>query len=98
MNEPTEIRNKSRRVKSHILTRYLKLADKVDEGERLQAKDEQTYNDLTNTFAKNVIPRSQEITGEDGEKLILPIYNGISIQEHNSDQADIPAQEENQSS
>lgn len=98
--DTAHIRNQSRRVKGHILTRYLKLADRVDEkGEGdLSDAEQGRYWELTKDFAKNVIPRSQEITGEDGEKLIIPIYGGQSVSGHNSDQEGIPAQEENTSS
>lgn len=71
--ETNEIRAKSRRVKNHILSRYLKLADRVDEkGESDLSENEVTrYWELTKDFAKNVVPRSQEITGEDGEVIKL---------------------------
>lgn len=67
-SDTTDIRNKARRVKGHILTKYLKLADRVDEkGEGdLSENEASKYWQLTQDFAKNVIPRSQEITGEDG--------------------------------
>ena len=69
--ETVAIREKSRRVKNHILDRYLKLADRVDQkgiGD-LSENEVKTYTNLTEDFAKNVIPRSQEITGEEGEAI-----------------------------
>lgn len=69
--DTTAIRNKARRVKAHILSKYLKLADRVDEkGEGdLSEKEYKTYYDMTSEFARNVVPRSQEVTGEDGEAI-----------------------------
>jgi hypothetical protein len=73
MPDTAELRTKARRVKNHILTRYLSLADRVDaKGEGDLSESEQLkYWELTKDFAKNVIPRSQEITGEDGEVIKL---------------------------
>ena len=61
----TDIRNKTRRVRKHILDKFLDLADKKE----LTEKENKTYNDLLMVFAKNVIPRSTEITGEEGGDL-----------------------------
>ncbi len=88
--ETADIRAKSRRVKNHILTRYLKLADRVDEkGEGdLSENEAKRYWELTSEFARNVVPRSQEISGEDGGPLnVVPIYGGLS--KHDSDSKDI---------
>ena len=69
--ETADIRSKARKVKAHILNRYLKLADRVDEkGEGdLSDSEFKRYWELTHDFAKNVIPRTQEVTGEDGGAL-----------------------------
>lgn len=69
--DTTDIRNKARRVKNHILTKYLKLSDRVEEkGEGdLSDKEYKTYYDMTSEFARNVVPRTQEVTGEDGGAL-----------------------------
>ena len=67
----TAIRTATRRIKTHIANRYLKLADRVDEkgiGD-LSEKEIETYEKLTSEFARNVVPRSQEISGEDGGAL-----------------------------
>lgn len=73
--DTTDIRNKARRVKKHILEKYLKLADRVDEkGEGdLSDKEYKTYYDMTSEFARNVVPRSQEVTGEDGEAINISV-------------------------
>lgn len=79
MPEIKDIRIKSSRVKAHILNRFLALAEKVDEGEKLEREDKQLYNDLLMTFAKNVVPRTQEITGEDGQPISIsfdPVFSG----------------------
>lgn len=62
-----EVRTKSNRVKNHILNRFLLLADEVDATGT--CKEPMLYKELLLTFAKNVVPRSQEITGEDGAPL-----------------------------
>ena len=75
--DTTDIRNKARRVKNHILTKYLKLADRVDqngEGD-LSEKEYKTYYDMTSEFARNVVPRSQEVTGEDGEAVQIKLVS-----------------------
>jgi hypothetical protein len=67
------IRTQTNRVKKHILDRFLNLADKVDANETLQPDDASLYKELLLTFAKNVVPRTQEITGEDGEAINIKI-------------------------
>ena len=66
--DTSAIRTSTRRIKTHIANKYLKLADRVDEkGEGdLSEKEAERYWDLTHEFARNVVPRSQEVTGEDG--------------------------------
>lgn len=84
--ETADIRNKTRRVKAHILNRYLKLADKVDDAElkgksikeALVAEDFLLYRELTETFSRNVLPRTTELTGEDGGALVLEISETIA--------------------
>lgn len=84
--DTSEIRRKARRVKDHILTQYIKLADRVDDKglSDLSEKEESRYWEFTKEFARNVVPRSQEVTGEDGEpvKLVFdPVFkNGITRQ------------------
>jgi hypothetical protein len=48
-------------------------------------------------LAPSILPRLNEHTGEDGEKLVIPIYGGLSIQEHDSDQKGVSAEAENPS-
>ena len=69
--DTSAIRTATRRIKTHIANRYLKLADRVDEkglGD-LSEKELNTYETLTSEFARAVVPRSQEVTGEDGQAL-----------------------------
>lgn len=74
MPDTSELRTKTRRVKNHILDRFLKLADKVDRGEVLMLEAEANlYNELLLVFAKNSLPRSTEITGEDGADVKVAI-------------------------
>jgi hypothetical protein len=47
-------------------------------------------------LAPSILPRLNEHTGEDGERLVIPIYGGLS--KHDSDQKDIQSEETNQSS
>jgi hypothetical protein len=96
--ETAATRQKTRRVKDHILDRYLKLADRVVEkgiGD-LSEKEAIRYEEMTDIFAKSVLPRTQELGGDPDNPNPIPIYGGNSIQGHNGDQKDIPAQEENQ--
>lgn len=67
--DTASIRIATRRIKTHIANRYLKLADKVDAEEALTEKERETYEKLTTEFARNVVPRSQEVSGEDGGAL-----------------------------
>ena len=73
--DTSAIRTATRRIKTHIANRYLKLADRVDEkGEGDLSENElKLYKELTFEFARNVVPRSQEITGEDGQAVIIQI-------------------------
>ncbi len=69
--DTSAIRAATRRIKTHIANRYLKLSDRVDangEGD-LTENELKLYRDLTFEFARAVVPRSQEITGEDGEAI-----------------------------
>ncbi len=98
MPETSALRVKTRRVKNHILDRYLKLADRVDskgQGD-LSEKENQRYETMTDNFSKSVLPRTQELGGDPDNQTPIPIYGGLS--RHDSDKKDISAQEENPSS
>lgn len=69
--ETSAIREKTRRVKDHILTRYLKIVDMVENGDTPSDAESHLYWELTMKFASNVVPRTQEVTGEDGEAIKL---------------------------
>ncbi len=66
MPETSALRAKTRRVKDIILNQFLDLADKKTP---LSESEQTLYHELMMTFARNVVPRTQEITGEDGEAL-----------------------------
>lgn len=88
--ETADIRAKARRVKNHILTQYLKLSDRVDE-KGLGDLSETEYNNywkMTGEFAKNVVPRSQEVTGEDGEAIQVTLVKYAKPLEESSTQVD----------
>ena len=60
--------------------------------------DKDLQNAVILKLAPSILPRLNEHTGEDGEKLVIPIYGGLSIQGHNSDKKDIQPQKTNPSS
>lgn len=73
--DTSAIRLATRRIKTHIANRYLKLSDRVDangEGD-LSDNELKLYRDLTFEFARNVVPRSQELTGEEGEAINISV-------------------------
>ncbi len=78
--ETAATRTNTRRVKDHIINRFLKLADKV-EADGLKALSDvelARYESLTDIFAKTVLPRSMEVSGEDGEAIKVsfdPVFN-----------------------
>lgn len=88
--ETAELRTKARRVKGHILDRYLRLADKVDEGKDLDRSEKELYSELTMTFARNVLPRSQEIGGDPDNQTPIPILNALPIDNGNSKNSQAP--------
>lgn len=45
--------------------------------------------------AKHEFSARSELTGEGGERILIPIYGGNSVPEHNSNQKDIRTTEEN---
>ena len=64
-----EIRAKTNRVKQLILDKYLAMAEVENTtGFATQAQADM-FKELTLVFAKSVVPRTQEITGEDGEAI-----------------------------
>lgn len=96
--ETASIREKTRRVKDHILTRYLALADTVNEGKSLTGKNKELYDELTAIFAKSVLPRSVEHGGDPDNTTPIPILSSFNVHPHNGDQKDRQPQEENPSS
>lgn len=84
MTETVDIRNKTRRAKAHILDRFLKLADRVDKDEVLRGSEKETYESLMLTFARNVIPRSQEIGGDPDNQTPIPILTHVPTDNGNS--------------
>jgi hypothetical protein len=82
--ETAPIRDKTRRVKDHILTRYLNLADKVDRQEPLLRDDKELYLELTMKFAANVVPRSVEHGGDPDNETPIPILMKTNVPTDNS--------------
>ena len=74
-NETSAIKQKTRRVKDHILNQYLGF---VDSKMPLSETEQTLYRELTLIFAKNVLPRTQEVTGEDGQPLIIQVAKSIA--------------------
>lgn len=75
MTPINEVRAKNNRVKTHILDRYLKLAEKNNK----DTEEIKRYEELTDIFAKSVLPRSQEITGEDGATFTVHIAKEVAV-------------------
>lgn len=71
--ETAAVRTLGRRVKTHILTRYLYLADMVDKDtiQSLSEDEKKEYHSLTDKFAPNCIAKSVEMSGEEGEAIKL---------------------------
>lgn len=85
--ETSAMRTLARRVKQKALEKAL------DVFENPAKYTEEAQKETYLTVLKNAVPRSQEITGEDGEKLLIPIYGGLS--KHDSNKEDIQPKEEN---
>ncbi len=87
--ESNDIRNKTRKVKNIILDKFFKLSEAceatvmVKDGvvlNEVSVEDRALYKELLLTFAKNVVPRTQEITGEEGEAINIKVMKyGDSI-------------------
>jgi hypothetical protein len=89
--DTSAIRTATRRIKTHIANKYLKLADRVDdkgEGD-LTENESAKYWELTKEFARNVVPRSQEISGDDGGPLEVTV---IKYANGDTASAQIPAE------
>lgn len=95
--ETSDIRNKTRRVKSHILDRFLKVADKVDKDEILRGSEKEVYDNLMLTFARNVVPRSLEHGGDPDNETPIPILMKPNVQPHDGNPKDSQANETNPS-
>lgn len=76
--EIPDLKNKARRAKNLTLTRAIEIL------ENPQKYDKEVYDQTYLTILKNSVPRSQEITGEDGTPLQLQI-TGMKIIKDNSD-------------
>jgi chromatin remodeling complex protein RSC6 len=72
MPESSPIRRKTRRAKD------LALDKAIDVLENPGSYDKETYNQTYLTVLKNSVPRTQEITGEEGEA-IQAVITGMSI-------------------
>jgi len=63
MPETSEIKRKTRRAKDLAISKAIEVL------ENPQDYDKETYTQTYLTILKNTIPRTQEITGEEGEAL-----------------------------
>lgn len=70
--DTTDLRNKARRLKNLAITRAIEVLENPD------AHSKETYNETYQTVLKNSVPRSQEITGEDGESISIVISKEIA--------------------
>lgn len=77
--ETAELRKSARKVKDHILRRFIRLAERVDEKGTGDLSDKELirYEELTDIFAKSVLPRTVEASGEDGEA-IQHVIKGVN--------------------
>lgn len=85
--EIKSIRDKARRAKDLALTRAIHVM------ENPSSVTPEVYDNTYQTILKNSVPRTQEITGEEGERLLIPIYGGLS--KHDSNGESIQPKEEN---
>jgi uncharacterized protein YicC (UPF0701 family) len=70
--DTADLRNKTRRLKNLAIMRA------IDVMEHPEDYDKETYKETYLTTLKNSVPRTQEITGEEGEaiKIIFdPVFN-----------------------
>jgi len=86
MPETAPIRAKTRRAKDLALDRA------IDVLENPQDYDKDTYKETYLTVLKNSVPRTQEITGEDGEKITVQI-TGMQIIKDNIGGDRVPNEE-----
>lgn len=77
MPETAPIRAKTRRAKDLALDRA------IDVLENPADYDKDTYKETYLTVLKNSVPRTQEITGEDGEKITVQITGMQIIKDSN---------------
>jgi hypothetical protein len=88
--ETASIRDKTRRVKDHILTRYLAIASKIETGKEVNPPDLMLYANLTETFARNVLPRSVEHGGDPENDTPIPILMNPNVPTHDGDKENSP--------
>lgn len=69
--DTTDLRNKARRLKNLAITRAIEV---LENPEKYKAE----YNETYQTVLKNSVPRSQEITGEDGQGISIVIAKSIA--------------------
>lgn len=74
MPETSEIRRKTRRAKDLALNRAIEVLENPSD------YDKETYTQTYLTVLKNSVPRTQEITGEDGEAIkVQEVITGMKI-------------------
>lgn len=70
--DTVELRNKARRVKDLTLARAIFVLENPTK------VTDDVYKETYLTALKNSVPRSQEISGEDGESLVITIAKPIA--------------------
>lgn len=72
--DTVELRNKARRVKDLTLARAIYVLENQDKVEP------EVYRETYLTALKNAVPRTQEVTGEDGEPIQIDITRKEQIE------------------
>jgi hypothetical protein len=76
----------------------LALAEKVDAKAELDRTEKELYNELTMTFARNVIPRTLEHGGDPDNQTPIPILTSMNVPIDNGNQKNIPTLQPDSSS
>ena len=77
MPDTSDLRNKARRLKNLAITRAIYVLENPTE----VSKD--IYNETYQTVLKNSVPRTQEVTGEEGEAIKVVFDKAFESNESN---------------
>jgi len=75
MPDTSAVRTKTRRLKNLALDRAIEILEHPED------YDKETYETTYHTVLKNSVPRTQEITGDDGERIQVQITGMRIIKE-----------------